>query len=71
MGSSPDRLGERRERSPESQAWRDRLGETGVAMMGAATLKKKGSKPSDPEVFWGSSLRSSFSASDSVTACRE
>ena len=71
MGTSPDRLGERRERRPERQAWRDRLGETGLAMMGAATLKKKGSKPSDPDVFWGSSLRSSFCTSDSVTACRE
>ena len=40
-------------------------------MIGAATLKKKGSKPSDPDVFLGSSLRSSFCTSDSVTACRE
>ena len=30
----------------------------GLAMIGAATLKKKVSKPSDPDVFWGSSLRS-------------
>ena len=36
-----------------------------------ATLKKKGSQPSDPDVFLGSSLRRSFSTSDSVTACRE
>ena len=40
-------------------------------MIGAATLKKKGSKPSDPDVFWGSSLRKSFCISNSVTACRE
>ena len=40
-------------------------------MIEAANLKKKGSKPSDPAVFLGSSLRSSFSTSDSVTACRE
>jgi hypothetical protein len=40
-------------------------------MTGAATLKKKGSKPSDPDCFLGSSLRISFSTSDSVTACRE
>ena len=31
-----------------------------MAMIGAATLKKKGYKPSDPDVFLGSSLRSSF-----------
>ena len=40
-------------------------------MIGAATLKKKGSKPSEPDVLLGSSLRSTFSTSDSVTACRE
>ena len=40
-------------------------------MIGTATLKKKGSKPSDPDVFFCLSLRSSFSTSDSVTACRE
>ena len=59
MGTSPER--------------RDRLKrlEIGLAMIGAATLKKKGSRPSDPDVFWGSSLRSSFIISDSVTACRE
>ena len=58
------------ETSPER---RDRLKklEIGLVMIGAATLKKKGSKPSDPDVFLGSSLRSSFSTSDSVTACRE
>ena len=39
-------------------------------MIGAATLKKKGSKPSDPDVSLGSSFQSSFSTSDSVTACR-
>jgi hypothetical protein len=39
-------------------------------MIEAATLKKKVSKPSDPDVFW-SSFRSSFSTSDSVTVCRE
>ena len=52
---------------------RDRLKmfEIGLAMIGAATLKKKGSKPSDPDVFLWSSLRSCFSISDSVTACRE
>ena len=52
---------------------RDRLkrSEIGLVMIGAATLKKKGSKPSDPDVFLWSSLRSPFSTSDSVTACRE
>ena len=40
-------------------------------MIEAATLKKKGYKPSDPDSFLGSSFRSSFSTSDSVTACRE
>ena len=56
--------------SPEK---RDRLKmlEIGLAMIGAATLKKKGSRPSDPDLFGGSSLRSSFSTSNSVTACRE
>jgi hypothetical protein len=56
MGTSPER--------------RDRLkrSEIGLAIIEAATLKKKGSKPSDPDVFGGSSLRSSFSTSDSVTA---
>ena len=44
--------------------WLKRL-EIGLAMIGAATLRKKGSKASDP------SLRSSFSTSDSVTASRE
>ena len=34
-------------------------------------LKKKGLKPSDPDVFLGSSLRSSFSTLDSVTAYME
>ena len=48
---------------------RDRLkrSEIGLAMIGAATLKKKGSKPSDPDGDLGSSFRSSFSTSDSVT----
>ena len=52
---------------------RDRLNrsEIGLVMIGAATLKKKGSKLSDTDVFFGSSFRSSFSTSDSVTACRE
>ena len=45
--------------------------EIGLAMISAATLKTKGSKPSDPDVFWGSSFRCSYSTSDSVTACRE
>ena len=36
-----------------------------MVMIGAATLKKKGYKPSDPG-FLGSSLRSSFSTLDSV-----
>jgi hypothetical protein len=56
MGTSPER--------------RDRLkrSEKGVVMIGAATLKKKGSKPSDPDVCF---FRSSFSTSDSVTACRD
>ena len=45
--------------------------EIGLAMRGAATLKKKGSKPSDQDGFLGSSLRSSYSTLDSVTACRE
>jgi hypothetical protein len=59
MGTSPER--------------RDRLkrSEIGLAMRGAATLKKKGSEPSDQDVFLGSSLRSSYSTLDSVTACRE
>jgi hypothetical protein len=39
----------------------------GSAMIRASTLKKNGSKPSDPDVFLGSSLRSFFSTSD----CRE
>ena len=41
MGTSPER--------------RDRLKRSamGLAMIGAATLKKKGSKPSDPDVFLG------------------
>jgi hypothetical protein len=38
MGTSPERT--------------DRS-ETDLAMISAATLKKKGSKPSDPDVFWG------------------
>ena len=41
-----------------------------MAMIGGAILKKKGSKPSDPDVFFCLSLRSSFSTSDSVTVCR-
>ena len=59
MGTSPER--------------RDRLkrSEMGLAMIGEATLKNQGSKPSDPDGFWGSSFRTSFSNSDSVTACRE
>ena len=58
MGTSPER--------------RDRLKslKIGLAMIGEVTLKK-GSKPSDPDVFWGSCFRSSFGTSDSVTACRE
>ena len=59
MGTSP----ERRERLKRS--------EIGLAMIGEVTLKKKGSKPSDPDGFLGSSFRSSSSTSDSVTACRE
>ena len=59
MGTSPER--------------RDRLkrSEIGLVMIGAATLKKKGSKPSDPDVFSGSRFSSSSSTSDSVIACRE
>jgi hypothetical protein len=38
--------------SPERRDWLKRL-ETGLTMIGAATLKKKGSKTSDPDVFWG------------------
>ena len=57
MGTSP----ERRERL--------KMLEICFAMIGAATLKKKGSKPADPGVFLGS--RSSFSTSESVTVCRE
>jgi hypothetical protein len=26
-------------------------------MIGAASIKKKGSKPSDPDVFWGASFK--------------
>ena len=37
----------------------------------SCNLKDKGSKPSDPYSFLASSFRSSFSTSDSVTACRE
>ena len=59
MGTSPER--------------KDRLkrSEIGLVIMGAATLKKKRSKPSDPDVFLESRFRSSFSTSDSVTACWE
>ena len=41
MGTSPER--------------RDRLkrSKIGLAMIGASTLKKKWSKPSDPDGFWG------------------
>ena len=55
--------------SPER---RDRLkrSELGLVMIGAAPLKKKGSEPYDPDVFWGSSLRSSFSTAHPGTACR-
>ena len=42
-----------------------------MAIIGAATLKKKASKPSDLDVFGGLSLRCYFSTSDSVTTCRE
>ena len=36
--------------SPERRDGLKRL-EKGLVMIGAATLKKKGSKPSDPDVF--------------------
>ena len=54
MGTSPER--------------RDRLNrsEMGLVMIRAETLKKKGSKPSDTEVFLGSNFRSSFSTSDKL-----
>jgi hypothetical protein len=59
MGTSPER--------------RDRLkgSEIGLAIIGAVTLKKKGSKPSEADVFLRSSLRRCFSISDPMTTCRE
>ena len=51
MGTSPGR--------------RDRLkrSEIGLAIIGAATLQKKGSKPSDPDVFVGGDIKKEVQAS--------
>ena len=43
--------------TPLERRGRSKRLEIGLPMIGAATLKKKGSKPSDPDVFGGPSLK--------------